>query len=200
MDKSNIYNIRGLLTQVAAGDQVAFRSLYEQYKDDVYAFVLGVTRAVPVAEEIVQESFTKVWLNRNDLPQIEKFEGWLFTITRNLCYTALRRTALEMKARTVYGSLSTDESATGEDLIITKENQELIHQAIQQLPAQQRRVYLLSRQEGMTYDEIAHQLNISRNTVKEHLRRATDSIRTYLESRLSVVVTALIMIDLTCPR
>jgi RNA polymerase sigma factor (sigma-70 family) len=66
-----------------------------------------------------------------------------------------------------------------------------VRAAINQLPEQQRRIYKLSREAGLTYDEIAAELNISRNTVKEHLRRAVSGIKAYLEMHLAIAIILL---------
>jgi RNA polymerase sigma-70 factor (ECF subfamily) len=191
LQQNNTYNQQELLHQLAGGSETAFRQLYDHHKDDVYSFAMGITRSVPLAEEIVQDSFIKLWQHRNELPGIQKFESWFFTITRNLCYSALRKIALDRKIQQAPELQTEQHVATAEDIIITRENRELVQQAIYQLPEQQRRVYKLHREAGLTYDEIATELHISRNTVKEHLRRAVTAIRAYLEMRLAITITLL---------
>lgn len=191
MQQNPTYNQKELLHQLAGGNETAFRQLYDRHKDEVYSFAMGITRSVPLAEEIVQDSFIKLWQHRNELPGIQKFESWFFTITRNLCYSALRKIALDRKIKQAPELQAEQHVATAEDIIITRENRELVQQAIYQLPEQQRRIYKLSREAGLTYDEIAAELHISRNTVKEHLRRAVTAIRAYLEMRLAITITLL---------
>jgi len=187
------YEEKDLLRQVAEGNEVAFRRLYDRYKNQAYSFALGITRSVPFAKEIVQESFIKVWLHRETLQNIQQFESWFFVICRNLCYDALRKLAMDYKIRLTYEKESEYHVVTADKIVIDRENRELIHAAISQLPEQQRRVYMLSREAGLTYEEIAVKLNISRNTVKEHLRRAVAAIKTYLEMRLIVIIALLIL-------
>lgn len=191
MQQNPTYNQIELLHQLAGGSETAFRQLYDSHKDDVYSFAMGITRSVPLAEEIVQDSFIKLWQHRNELPGIQKFESWFFTITRNLCYSALRKIALDRKIQQAPELQAEQHVATAEDILITRENRELVQQAIHQLPEQQQRVYKLHREAGLTYDEIATELHISRNTVKEHLRRAVTAIRAYLEMRLAITITLL---------
>jgi RNA polymerase sigma-70 factor (family 1) len=191
LQQNATYNQQELLHQLAGGNEIAFRQLYDHHKDDVYAFALGITRSVPLAEEIVQDSFIKLWQHRHELPGIQKFESWFFTITRNLCYSALRKIALDRKIKSAPELQPEQHVATAEDILITRENRELVQQAIYQLPEQQQRVYKLHREAGLTYDEIAAELQISRNTVKEHLRRAVTAIRAYLEMRLAITITLL---------
>ena len=185
------YNEKELLYRLAGGDEMAFRELYDHFKNDVYSFALGVTRSIPLAEEIVQDTFIILWQHRDKLSGIQKFEPWFFTIVRNLCYSALRKLALERRTQNAHEKQPTQQVATAEDILITRENRELVQTAINQLSEQQRRVYLLSQEAGMTYEEIAAELNISRNTVKEHLKRAKAAIRAYIEMRLAITITTL---------
>jgi RNA polymerase sigma-70 factor (ECF subfamily) len=186
-----LYKEKELLYRLTGGDEIAFRELYIHYKNEVYSFALGITRSIPLAEEIVQDTFVKLWQHRDELPDIQKFEPWFFTIIRNLCYSALRKLALDRKTQSAHEKQPTQQVATAEEILITRENRELVQSAINQLPEQQRRVYLLSQDAGMTYEEIATELNISRNTVKEHLKRAKAAIKTYIEMRLAITITAL---------
>ena len=166
MQRIPSYNENELLYRLAEGNETAFRELYDHYKNEVYAFALGVTRSIPLDEENVQDTFIKLWQHRDELPGIQKFESWFFTIVRNLCYTALRKLALDRKTQSVHEQQPAQQVATAEDILITRENRELVQAAINQLTEQQRRVYLLSQEAGMTYDEIAAELYISLNTVK----------------------------------
>jgi RNA polymerase sigma-70 factor (ECF subfamily) len=185
------YNEKELLYRLAGGNEMAFRELYDHYKNEVYSFAMGITRSIPLAEEIVQDSFIKLWQHREELPGIQKFESWFFTIVRNLCYSSLRKIALDRKTYSAHEQQPVQQVATAEDIIITRENRELVQAAINQLPDQQRRVYLLSQEAGKTYEEIAVELNISRNTVKEHLKRAKAAIKSYIEMRLAITITTL---------
>lgn len=170
---------------------MAFRELYNHYKNEVYSFALGITRSIPLAEEIVQDSFIKLWQHRSELTEIRKFDSWFFTVVRNLCYSALRKIALDRKTYHAHEQQPVQQVATADEILITRENRELVQAAINQLPDQQRRVYLLSQDAGMTYNEIAAELNISHNTVKEHLKRAKAAIKAYIEMRLAITITTL---------
>ena len=185
------YNEKELLYRLAGGDEIAFRELYNHYKNEVYSFALGVTRSIPLAEEIVQDTFIKLWQHRSELPGIQKFEPWFFTIVRNLCYSAFRKLVLDRKTQSAHEKQPTQQVATAEEILIIRENRELVQAAINQLPEQQRRVYLLSQDAGMTYKEIAAELDISHNTVKEHLKRAKAAIKAYIEMRLAITITTL---------
>ena len=133
-----------------------------------------------VAEEIVQEVFLKLWQKREET-RIDNIGGWLHTVAANMTYTYLRREALNnrfinsLKVRPVNLDSEIDQK------IDHKESLNLINEAINQLPDQQRRVYELSRVEGMSRDEIGKLLEISPNTVKNHLAKALQSIKKFLK-------------------
>lgn len=133
-----------------------------------------------VAEEIVQEVFLKLWQKREET-RIDNIGGWLHTVAANMTYTYLRREALNnrfinsLKVRPVNLDSEIDQK------IDHKESLNLINEAINQLPDQQRRVYQLSRVEGMSRDEIGKLLEISPNTVKNHLAKALQSIKKFLK-------------------
>ncbi len=191
MKNTETYINPGWLLEVARGDEMAFRRLYDRYKDQVYSFALGVTRSVHLAEEIVQEGFIKLWLYKDQLPGIQHFESWFFTIIRNLCYSALRKIAVEIKTRMALEQKAAEQVITADEITIMRENRKLVQEAINLLSEQQRNVYILSREEGLTYEQIADRLQISRNTVKEHLGRAVEAIKKHLNKKLTVITALL---------
>lgn len=187
------YNEKDLLLLIADGDEFAFSTVYDHYKNEVYSFAIGITRSVSNAEEIVQESFIKVWTNRMDLPKIEKFESWLFVIVRNHCYDILRKKALELKIQSEH-VVDEHSDYNPDDILIARENQKFIREAIDHLPWQQKHVYML-REQGLSYDEIAEKLQISRNTVKEHVVRSNASIRIFLKKRITTVLLSILLLN-----
>src|SRR5258708_34973539 len=88
-----LYIEPNVLQLVAQGNPAAFRVLFDEYKHKVYSYAMHYTHQEELAEELVQETFMKVWLHREELPQIERFEAWLFTICRNLSFNHLRKIA-----------------------------------------------------------------------------------------------------------
>ncbi len=185
------YDEKTLLLLIAEADQSSFQIVYDYYKNQVYAFAFGITRSVPIAEEIVQDTFIQVWSNAGKLKEIQKFDSWLFVIARNYCYTALRKMALETKIRNHPYMDNESNDFSPEEILISKENQNIIKEAINNLSPQQSRVYQM-RQQGKTYEEIAAELQISRNTVKEHVIRSNASIRNFLKSRVEMSVLFLL--------
>ena len=189
------YNEKELLTRLAAGEEPAFRQLFGQYKQRIYSFAFFLTRSESLAEEITQEIFIKIWINREKFTEINYFASWLRTLVRNQAYTYLRRIAHEklilheISLGMAHDSLSTETDVTD------REYGRLLHQAIEQLPPQQKKVYLLSRKDGLKHKAIAAEMDISVNTVKNHLKAALKSIRSFLDSHTdSLVLIAMALI------
>src|ERR1700730_13493028 len=130
------YDEKFLLQQIAGGDEQAFRTIFEKYKNKVYGFAFHYTRSVVQSEEIVQEIFLKVWVKKETLPQIENFEGWLYITTRNLSLNTLKKIAYDYSYR---GTLAAEPRARSlEDELILKDLHELVRKAVEELPPQQK--------------------------------------------------------------
>lgn len=175
------------LIQVAEGNETAFRELFDAFRDKVYSIGMHLTQNEMLAEDIVQEVFTKVWENREQLREVQYIKSWLRVITRNTCINHLRALATERSYLDKFTSEQKGE-AFQDNSIIDREYEQILQSAIQTLPPQQQRVYLLSRQDGMKNEQIAHTLGISIYTVKEHLKRALGTIRATLEKRMDIAV------------
>jgi RNA polymerase sigma-70 factor (ECF subfamily) len=180
------------LTDIANGDQEAFCNFFHAFKNKIYSFSFSFTRSAEVAEEITQDVFIKVWTNRESLTEIENIDAWLSTVTKNLCFNYLKRIALERKAKGVLLNTQTLFEQNVEDYLSYKERASEIAEALDQLSPQQRLIFSLNRDKGLKNEEIAHQLNLSPNTVKTHMVTALRKIRSFLESHAAHFFTLLI--------
>ena len=174
-------NETDLLTLVAEGDEKAFGILYHHYRPKIYSYAFHLFRNTALADELVQEVFLKVWLRRDKLPHILKFESWVFIIARNQVFDTLKLLAKETAARKQMAHLLDPEANLVEDHVLTKENETRLQHALDHLSPQQKLIFTLSRNEGMKHEEIASQLNISRNTVKTHLVHALKTLKDILQ-------------------
>ena len=180
MDTTSFYDEQQLLQQIAAGDEQAFRRVVHHYFPKLLGFVFKMTKTRHTAEELVQEVFVKLWQKRED--EIQNLGGWLHTVASNLTINYLRRLAREnrlyseMKASTILYTESTKET------IEFHESVALFEKALEKLPPQQKKVYIMTHKEGLSRDEIAEKLDVSPNTVKNHLLQATKEIRTFIQS------------------
>jgi RNA polymerase sigma-70 factor (ECF subfamily) len=170
---------RILFRLTAEGDEKAFTDLFNLFLPKLYPFILKLTRSESVVEEIIQETFIKVWLNRDKLAEIENPGGWVFTVAANKCYDHLRARALKDNLFVSAADEPAGSNSTHEWLDL-KELKRLIELAVNDLPEQRKKIYLMSRDQGKTIPEIADALQLSPHTVKNTLVISLKFIREYL--------------------
>jgi RNA polymerase sigma-70 factor (family 1) len=173
-------NENELLARIAEGDGRAFGIIFHHYRRKIYSFAFHLSGDAAQADELVQETFLKVWLHRDKIPHILRFDNWLFTIARNQVFDMLKKLAREAGFRRQIAGLLDPEANPVEDRLLTRENELRLQQALDQLPPRQRQIFTLSRHQGMKHEEIADHLSISRHTVKTHLVQALKTLRTVL--------------------
>lgn len=172
---------QALLQQVAAGSEKAFRALFDAYRNRLYYYVFKLTLSKEVAEDVLQDTFLKIWLNRHNLHRVEHFNAYVFKVAQNGVLTGMRRRALEASILNDKQEVFPAQAIPDQQLHF-KQVKATLQEAIEALPAQQKKVFLLRREEGRKIDEIASLLNISALTVKKHLTTAQKTIRQALEN------------------
>lgn len=181
MQRPPIYDEKELLTLISRGEGSAFRTLYELYKERFYALALKMTQSDDVAKDIVQEIFLNIWKKRESLADVDNPSSYLFTAVYRRVYQHYRKLAIERKYQQSVQNLESVENTT-EEMVLTHENSNLLSMAVSQLPPQQQMVFRLSKEEGYSREDVARYLNISPNTVKNHLAKALKFVHTYLKS------------------
>lgn len=184
-------NEKALLQQIARGDETAFRKFFLRYNTKVYYFIHHIVPTSAEAEELVQDVFLKLWLNREKLADVDQPDNYLFITSRNRALDHLAKAATEKKRQS--SVLYTQEDASAEEQLFFKESQAIIHKAVQTLPEQQQMVYRLSKEEGLSREEVAERMQLSPNTVRNHLAAAIRSIRLYLDSQGHLVVLSIFL-------
>jgi RNA polymerase sigma-70 factor (ECF subfamily) len=159
-----------------------FASIFRQHQQSVYRLALRVTKSPQQANDIVQEVFLKLWEHRHSISEIENMDAWLSRVVKNKLTDFLRKAAADGRLRaSLWRKIQHRQNDTQQPLEV-KESGILVHDAVEQLPDQRKIVYRLNRETGMSYQEIADQLSISKHTVKNQLYLA---IR-FLQKRLSI--------------
>lgn len=175
-----LINEQALLAAMGASDEHAFETIVRHYFPRLLPFAINLTKNRAVAEDMVQEAFLRLWQHRGRYEKIYHLRPWLFTIVSNLCLTHLKRVALEGKLLQHLRDFSGSSLPEVEEKMHLRESGSIIAQAVDRLPPQQRQVYRLSRYEGLSIPEIAARLQLSPNTVKNHLVRALQSVRDFV--------------------
>lgn len=168
----------GLVRAVAQGDEQAMTALYDHYSRGVYALALRIVRQPNVAEEMVQETFVRVWRAATSFDGGASFEGWLYRIARNLCLDQLRRQRARPETEEPMEPDSEQDGpldALADAADVAEEawerlRRDQVRQALNGLPSEQRAALELAYFEGLTHREIAERLGEPLGTVKTRLR------------------------------
>jgi RNA polymerase sigma-70 factor (ECF subfamily) len=190
------YDLQQLPGLVAEGNERAFAQLYQHYTNTVYGVALTYTKSKDLAEEIVQEVFLKLWLQRSRLAALDNFENYLFIMARNQILNQLKSKLRQQAYVHHLTKVFSDPALTPEDQLMFKEAGMLVKRAVDLLPPQQKLVYQMARQEGLALDLIARQLGLSRNTVRNHLAKAIETIRNYHRHHAEELVVLLVTLSL----
>ncbi|MDR1368720.1 MAG: RNA polymerase sigma-70 factor [Dysgonamonadaceae bacterium] len=184
-------NTKFLLRKIAAGDSDAFRSFYDYYYSQIYRFSSYFVKSPQVVEEIVSDVFCTIWQHRKKITEIDNFEGYLYTITKNRALYYLRQdnrillTDLDLDLISDE-ILSHDENP--EMLVIDNEFSAAFKNAVDELPEKCRLIFLLAREEGLKYKEIAEKLSISEKTVNAQMVLAIKKLTARLGKILFFII------------
>lgn len=183
MNDFDTYNEYELLEQLKAGSEKAFTQIFDHFRGTVYGVALKILKSPVLAEETVQDVFLKLWLKRAELGAVKRLDAYLFVMARNFIFDRIKKMSYETGAQTslVNHTSSVDDT---EYLVRQHQCQQLLQEAIDRLPPQQRQVYHFAKTEGLSHEMIAEKMQLSTHTVKKHMAMALQAIRKYLDSRL----------------
>jgi len=177
-----VHNESELLIEVAEGNEKAFAELFHAYHNQLGEYIMLLTGSMEMAEEIVQDVFVKIWINRETLQSIDNFSSYLFILTRNYTLNCIRKMETDRKRQLSY---TTHLVRTGDQDPAAREHPadhlDIIERAVAQLPPQQQRVFILKR-EGRKNREIAREMGISPDSVKKYQQWAVKSIAEFVRS------------------
>jgi len=163
------------------GDRETLRWLFVQFQPRLYRFLWLKTKSVEASEDIVQETFLKLWTGRKELKSGTNLEIFLFRIASNLATDLLRK---DERHRELEAGHSPPDDALQESEGVAEYNQllEIIDKIVSNLPEAQRSAFLLSRYENLSHKEIAEVMNISIKTVEKHISKALQALKNKLEA------------------
>lgn len=186
-----------LVRRLKQGDQEAFQELYQKYHSKIYYHTLKFTKSPALAEDVVHDVFVRIWEGRNALKEELSFQSYLFTLAKNHLLNLLKRASREADILQEMIAHTQVALRTTENSLSYRETSEMISKAIEKLPVQRKRIYELCRQEGLSYEEVARKLGITKGTVNSQMVKSLKSIKDYLtlngNSVVSITFTLLIL-------
>ena len=184
---SNLFQARWL--KIQEGDEDSFKTLFMELSKELCSYAYQLTSDRFLSEEIVQDLFIKIWQNRENITFTKSIKAYLYQSVHNSCINVLVQRKTRKNVVNVFLSDSSWEviqestkiHSSFLERIEAEDTEKIIDHVIQNLPPQCRTVFLLSRFENKSNQEIALTLQIVENTVKTHITRALDRVREALE-------------------
>jgi RNA polymerase sigma-70 factor (family 1) len=180
--------LKRLTYLIGEGDPDAFRKFYDIYFRKVHQFTGYFIKSDAIGEEIVSDVFLTVWITREKLAEIENIEAYLYTITRNKAFNYLNKEAREPDFTAELPIEFSERSNNPEEMVLTEELRQVIQSSINELPEKCKMVFLMSRDEGMRYQDIARILSISEKTVNAQIVTALRKLHLALQKYLFILI------------
>lgn len=169
-----------LVKRLTESDENAFRIVFDEFHHRIFLFAFSFLKDKALSEEIVQVTFMNFWIHRNNLEIHKPIAPYLFTIARRTLIDAWRKSAnSEIFRQRVYSKMTATNNQT-EETVFLRDLERIVNIGLNKLNQHQQEVFKLSRHEGLSYEEIAERLQISKNTVKYHLVNALKVMRAHL--------------------
>ena len=188
------YSDTNIVPQIIEGNEKAFENLFQSHYANLCGYAVKYVWELEQAEEIVQDLFFNIWSKRSNLQITSSIESYLFRAVRNACLNYLKH----LKVRDNYATDVKESVNPGRDQdnnsVEVLELQDKIEEAIEALPPERKKIFLLSRHEELKYKEIAEQLGISVKTVEAQMGKALKYLRESLSEFMVILIFILVEI------
>lgn len=167
-----------ILQKLSEDNETSLQKLYDQYAQMVYQFAFQILKDEAHATEILQDTFLQLWQSRSKLDHNSNIKTFIYVICRNKCFNRLKEIKRHQRLFEPLSPQSLYEDFIHDDPLSETEVKEVLELIICKLPPRQQQIFRLSRFDGLSHNEIAQQLEISSNTVKNHLVAALKFVKT----------------------
>jgi len=192
---------KDLIRRIKQNDREAFEIIFREYFHVLYEYANFYVNNSPLAEDIVQDIFLKVWDSRDQLTIHSSLKSYLFRSVHNNCIQHLRHKTVE-KNHNIYNRVKLEEAMlmnrlffeNGLTKLFKNDIESLVKKAIKDLPEKTREVYMLSRYKYFKNRDIAKKFNITEKSVEYHITRALECLRKYLKDYLPAICISFVVI------
>ncbi len=182
---------KDLLCRLRSGDEMAFEQVYHLHKTMLASNLLRVLKSPELVEDVLQHLFMKLWETRAHIDPEKPIAAYLYRIGRNLSCDIFRQALLDKNVRLQLLPMIAESYTHVEEAIHSEENKHLLYSVLDKLPPQRRRIFILCKMENKSYREVGEMLNISENTINDHIREANKFIRKQFSTQSSILFTAI---------
>ncbi|MEZ4848512.1 MAG: RNA polymerase sigma-70 factor [Bacteroidia bacterium] len=181
--------LRNKFLAIKKGDQKALEAVFRSFYQELFFFAYQFIGESDIAEEVVQDVFIQIWEKKESLDIQTSPKSYLYTAVRNRSLNYLKSKLAKIRSETeVSLDLVSDSSSEPADQKLSEEELILlIQKGVQSLPEKCRIIFKLSRDSGMTYDEIANELGVTKETVKSQIKIALVKLRQFLGKYWDIV-------------
>lgn len=178
-----------LLLQISKGEERAFSELYDIFYPELTRHVLSKIRDQNIAEDILHDLFLSLWKNRNNILEIESIPAYLYSAVRYLILAQYRRQKIQELSLNSLEELDIiQEDAPIEDRLYYRYILDEVQREIENLPEKCKEVFKLSRENYLSIKQIAEELSISESTVKKHINKALNNLRSISKKKFSFIL------------
>ncbi len=197
MSKQNFRNDTEALLQMADGNIVAYRFLFDTHFADLCNFLLIYLHSKELSEEIALELFTYIWEKRETLEIKATFKSFLFASAKNKAISHYRKAQKKMFTSLDINEPDRFDDVNSQNILENEELRKILEGAISKLPEKSRQIYQLAWEENLSHKEIAEQLGITPKTVENHvgiaLRKLRESLKPYYKQIFMICIAQLLM-------
>lgn len=176
-----------LARKIRAGNQKAFRELYDRYHVQMFYIAKKYVKSTDLSKDAVQDIFVKLWEKRDRIDENRSMKGFLFTMLRNHLLNMIRDRKDEIVSMSGVKEDKLPRKNLTEDELIYKEYHDIVKQGMKELSDRKREVFELRTLQGHSNSEVAKLLNINIRTVKTHFYNSSKFMREYLKKNAGIL-------------
>lgn len=188
LNEKTLLSDRQLFMEVSEGDERAFQHIFTRYYPRMISFAGMMVKSPYAAEEIVQEVFIRLWEQREVLAEVKSPENFVFIVIRNHTFNYLRAAANEQNRREQLWEALQQRAADETITLEMQEADQFFEKILAKLSPQQQKIFRMSREEGFSHQQIADELQLSKDTVKKHIANSLKVFKSYLKYFRQVVL------------
>lgn len=166
-----------LVFQIQQDSEYAFKQLYQIYYAKVVSFITGIIKERDIAKDLAQDIFINLWLNRKKLDISKNIQNYIFVASSNAAINYLKKELAFSHGTIEAIQADVRNSDTAEDNLFAKEISLLIEMVVSEMPKQRQLIYRLSKEQGLSNEEIASKLGISKRSVENQISMALKEIK-----------------------
>jgi len=179
---------RELVILLGKGNESAFEKLYRIYHIRILRKLILILKDEEIAKEVLQDIFLTVWEKRLSIDPDKSFRSYLFRIAENRMVDVFRKAARDKRLADHLVNTSPLLSCNTEERVVFKESDAILQKAIESLPPQRKKIFVLCRMEGKTYEEVGSLLGISTGTINDHMVKAIRTIKSYYAKSADIAI------------